>query len=65
MKSEGSLSCSQDSWPSSESHKYTTRPQYHFLKIYFSLEMHTKCNLVNGKGMTYLGDQGLDDWLKG
>jgi hypothetical protein len=67
MKPEDSLSCSQDpaSWPYSEPLKYTTWPQSHFAKICFRLEMHTKCNFVNGKGMTHLGDQGIDDCFKG
>jgi len=67
MEPDGSLSYSQDPafWPYSEPHKHTTCPQSHFLKIYFRLEMHTKCNLVNGEEMTHLGDQGIDDWLKG
>jgi hypothetical protein len=67
MEPEGSLSCSQNPvfWTYPGPHKYTTCPQSHLLKIYFRLEMHTKCNLVHGKGMTHLGDQEIDDWLKG
>jgi hypothetical protein len=66
VEHEGSLFCSQDpaSWPYSGPHKYTTCPQSHFLKIYFRLAMQTKCNSVNGKGMTHLRDQGIDDWFK-
>jgi hypothetical protein len=46
-----SLPCSQDPtiWPYPEPHKYTTCPQSYWSKIHFRLEMHTKCDLLNGK----------------